>query len=198
MKNLLKFLVFLLYMISIFFVENLVSLLLLFLFNISFIIVLKIQMRTLFKNIRLLLPFVLLTGLLNIVLGDLKIGLLMIIRLLIAYQITYIFSKSMTSVEVAKVIQSLAYPLKILKIDNEKIGIMISISFCVLPILKSEIESKRYALEAKGVEFKVRNYFMIMKPLFISILRRTNEMEKSLMAKGYQEGESCKKITDIA
>ncbi len=88
MKNLLKFLVFLLYMISIFFVENLVSLLLLFLFNISFIIVLKIQMRTLFKNIRLLLPFVLLTGLLNIVLGDLKIGLLMIIRLLIAYQIT--------------------------------------------------------------------------------------------------------------
>lgn len=198
MKNLLKFLVFLLYMISIFFVENLVSLLLLFLFNISFIIVLKIQMRTLFKNIRLLLPFVLLTGLLNIVLGDLKIGLLMIIRLLIAYQITYIFSKSMTSVEVAKVIQSLAYPLKIFKIDNEKIGIMISISFCVLPILKSEIESKRYALEAKGVEFKVRNYFMIMKPLFISILRRTNEMEKSLMAKGYQEGESCKKITDIA
>ncbi len=198
MKNLLKFLVFLLYMISIFFVENLVSLLLLFLFNISFIIVLKIQMRTLFKNIRLLLPFVLLTGLLNIVLGDLKIGLLMIIRLLIAYQITYIFSKSMTSVEVAKVIQSLAYPLKIFKIDNEKIGIMISISFCVLTILKSEIESKRYALEAKGVEFKVRNYFMIMKPLFISILRRTNEMEKSLMAKGYQEGESCKKITDIA
>lgn len=198
MKNLLKFLVFLLYMISIFFVENLVSLLLLFLFNISFIIVLKIQMRTLFKNIRLLLPFVLLTGLLNIVLGDLKIGLLMIIRLLIAYQITYIFSKSMTSVEVAKVIQSLAYPLKIFKIDNEKIGIMISISFCVLPILKSEIECKRYALKAKGVEFKVRNSFMIMKPLFISILRRTNEMEGSLMAKGYQEGESCKKITDIA
>lgn len=187
MKNLLKFIFFLLYLISIFFVENLVGLLLLFLLNIIFIMVLRIQIRMLFKHIRILLPFVLLTGLLNVIFGDLKTGLLMIVRLLLAYQTTYIFSKTMTGVEFAKVIQNLAYPLKIFKIDNEKIGIMVSISFCVLPILKTEIEDKRYALKAKGVDFKLRNCFMIMKPLFISILRRTNEMEKSLMAKGYQD-----------
>lgn len=113
--------------------------------------------------------------------------MLIAVRLLIAYQVTYIFSQSMRAVEIAKVIQNLMYPLKIFKINNENIGIMISISLCVLPILKDEIEQKRFSLKAKGFELKLTNSLIIIKPLFISILRRTNEMEKSLRAKGYQE-----------
>lgn len=93
----------------------------------------------------------------------------------------------MTTLEFVSVIQNMLYPLKIFKINPENIGMMMRIAFCVLPILKTEIEQKRYALKAKGMEPKLSNITIMIKPLLISILRRTNEMEKSLEAKGYEE-----------
>ena len=109
------------------------------------------------------------------------------IRLVLAYQVTYLFSKSMTTFEFADVIQNLMYPLKLFKIDPEKIGMIIRIAFCVMPILKNELQQKRYALKAKGEELKLSNIIIVMKPFLISILRRTSEMEKSLKAKAYEE-----------
>lgn len=93
----------------------------------------------------------------------------------------------MTILEFVSVIQNMLYPLKIFKINPENIGMMMRIAFCVLPILKTEIEQKHYALKAKGMEPKLSNITIMIKPLLISILRRTNEMEKSLKAKGYEE-----------
>ncbi len=93
----------------------------------------------------------------------------------------------MTTLEFVSVIQNMLCPLKIFKINPENIGMMMRIAFCVLPILKTEIEQKRYALKAKGMEPKLSNITIMLKPLLISILRRTNEMEKSLKAKGYEE-----------
>ena len=84
----------------------------------------------------------------------------------------------MTTLEFVSVIQNMLYPLKIFKINPENIGMMMRIAFCVLPILKTEIEQKRYALKAKGMEPKLSNITIMIKPLLISILRRTNEMEK--------------------
>lgn len=133
--------------------------------------------------LEILVPFVLFTVILNIFLGSLKLGILMAIRLLVAYQVTFIFSNLMTSMELAKVIQNFAFPLRIFKVNPEKIGLIVSISFCVIPILKNEVEQKKYALEAKGAS----NLLLAIEPIFISILRRTNEMEKALRAKAYEE-----------
>lgn len=183
MKNSLKFTFFMVYSIVIFFVENLALLLGLFLCNFLAIAVFKISLGKFMHHLKMLLPFAVFTALLNIIFGDLTLGILMAVRLLIAYQVTYIFSKTMTNLELASVIQNFAYPLRIFKINPEKIGLMVSIAFCVLPILKSEIEQKKYAVRAKGAS----NIFVMIEPIFISILRRTNEMEKALTAKGYEE-----------
>ena len=187
MKNILKFSFFLMYLIVIFWIKNWGIFLLLFLFNYGWMKISNIFIKNFLKNLRFLLPFVLFTGLLNSIFDDLKTGILMMIRLLLAYQITYIFSKSMTTLEFAKVIENLMFPFKIFKIDTENIGLMIQISLCVIPILKSEIEQKKYALKAKGLQLKWNNMLIIMRPLLISILRRTNEMEKSLKARAYEE-----------
>lgn len=187
MKNILKFALFLTYLIVIFWIKNWGIFLLLFLFNYGWMKISSISIKSFFKNLRFLLPFVFFTGLLNSILENLETGGLMMIRILLAYVATYSFSKSMTTVEFAKVIENLMVPLRIFNINHKNIGIMISISLCVIPILKSELEQKRYALKAKGLQLKWNNMLMIIKPLLISILRRTNEMEKSLRARGYEE-----------
>lgn len=187
MKNLLKFIFFLVYLIGIFSVVDFRILVLLGLLNFVLCKILKISNRDFIKTLKFVLPFVCFTAILNCILANIEIGILMAIRLLLAYQVTYIFSKQMTALEFAKVIQDLMYALKIFKINPEEIGIIISISLCVLPILRSEIEQKKDALKAKGFDAKIKSLWIALKPAMISILRRTSEMEKTLKAKGFEE-----------
>ena len=64
---------------------------------------------------------------------------------------------------------------------------MISISICMIPILKEEIISIIKAIKSKGGKIDIRYLFIIMKPLLISIFKKTNQIEKTLIAKGYKE-----------
>ena len=183
MKNNLKFVFFMVYLIAIFFVEKGILLAVLFWMNFLGMALLKISLKKFGHYLKILMPFVLFTVILNIFLGSLNLGILMAVRLLMAYQVTFIFSNLMTSMELANVIQNLAFSLRIFKVNPEKIGLIVSISFCVIPILKNEVEQKKYALKAKGAS----NLLLTIEPIFISILRRTNEMEKALTAKAYEE-----------
>lgn len=187
MKNSLKFVFFLVYLLAIFWIEDLKLLIMLFGSHFLLMMVWKIGIRRFVQHLKIGLPFVLFTAGLNSILSDLRSGILMGVRLMMAYQITYIFSNKMTNATIASSIQSLFKPFKIFGICPENIGLTIEIALCVLPILKSEVEQKKYAMKAKGVQVTFRSGFIFMKPLFLSILRRTNEMEKSLRAKGYEE-----------
>ena len=64
---------------------------------------------------------------------------------------------------------------------------MVGIAISMIPILKDEIEQKNYSLKSKGYKFKSDGLTVMLKPIFISILKRTGEMEKSLLVKGYEE-----------
>lgn len=187
MKEVIKFLGFIAYLILLFWIEDVFLLVGLFFLNVVGFVILKIEIKNFLKHMRILLPFVLFTMLLNSIFSGLHVGALIGFRLILAYHMTYLFSKKMTSTQIASTIKKLIVPLKIFHINPENIEIMIRISFCVMPILKSEIEQKQYALKAKGAQIKLKYMLLIIKPLFISILRRTKEMEKSLIAKAYEE-----------
>lgn len=187
MKNVLKFVLFLVYVIGIFFIDDLKILILLGILNFAFMKMTDILIKNFLETLKFVLPFFVFTAILNAILANLKTGVIIGIRLLLVYQITNLFSKQMTQSEFAKVIEKILYPLKIFKINPEEIGMIISISLCVLPILKSEIEQKKDALKAKGADAKIKSLWIALKPAMISILRRTSEMEKTLKAKGFEE-----------
>ena len=42
-------------------------------------------------------------------------------------------------------------------------------------------------IKSKGYKFKSDGLTVILKPIFISILKKTGEMEKNLLVKGYEE-----------
>jgi energy-coupling factor transport system permease protein len=91
--------------------------------------------------------------------------------------------------EFAKVIEDIFYPLKIFKVEPKNIGIIISIALAFIPILKKELEDLKYLLKIKG--FKVtffnilKNISLVSKPFFVSILRKVNDLENTLLIKGY-------------
>ena len=109
------------------------------------------------------------------------------VRIMICYHTTYLFSQTMTILQVADTIQKISMPLKLLKVNTKNIGIMISISICMLPILKKEMETLMQTMKAKGEQVKINNMAILMKPMLISILKKTGQIEKTLLAKAYEE-----------
>ncbi len=190
MKNVIKFILFLIYTISIFFIKNYILLSLIFIINISLMIISKINISKVVNNLIKIMPFILFTIIINIIFVDLKFAILVGARLILVCNISYIFSKTMSSTEFGEVIEKILFPLKIFKVNPKEIGIIITIALSFMPILKDELLQIKNSLKAKGMKMTninlIKNANLIFKPFFVSVLQRINEVEMSLRAKGYE------------
>ena len=187
MKILFKFFIFFAYLAFIFIIKNYYLLVALILLNMLILVNLKLNIKEFFKVIIFLIPFLMLSFICNLIWSNLENSFLILIRLILAYMVTYIFSNLTPVADIVQFVETVTKPLSIFNLNNKKAGLIVGIGISMIPILKDEIEQKRYALKSKGYTFKFNNLNIIFKPLFISILKRTGEIEKSLISKGYQE-----------
>lgn len=191
MKNLIKFILFLIYTIGIFFINNYIALGIIAIFNIILMLLIKINIKNAGNNILKLLPFILFTIIVNILFADLEFGLLIGVRLTLVCNLSYIFSKTITYLEFGGIVEKLVYPFKIFGINPKEIGLVTTIAISFVPIMKSEILQLKNVLKIKGIKptnFNlIKNLNLIFKPFFISVLQRLNEVEMSLKSKGWQE-----------
>lgn len=190
LKNVVKFILFLIYTISIFFIKNYILLTLILFINISLMIISKININKAIKSLIKLMPFILFTVVINIIFVDLKFAILIGVRLILVCNISYVFSKTISYTEFGEVIEKLLFPLKIFKVNPKEIGIIITIALSFMPILKDELLQIKNSLKAKGMNMTninlIKNANLIFKPFFVSVLQRINEVEMSLRAKGYE------------
>ena len=190
MKNILKFILFLIYVIGIFFVNNYYILGAIIVINILLLLITKINIKKATINILKLLPFILFTSLINLLLVNLESAILISIRLIIVCNISYIFSKTITYLEFSEMIEKIFYPLKIFKINPKDISLIVTIALSFMPILKDELFQIKNVLKVKGIKLTkinlIKNMNLIFKPFFVSVLQRINEIEMSLKEKGYQ------------
>ena len=191
MRNLIRFILFLIYSVGVFFIEDYIILVLIVMFNIVLMVITNINLKDAFNNTIKLLPFILFTIAINTIFSDLKFSILIGIRLILIRNLTYIFSKNISYMEFAGVIEKMVYPLKIFGINPEEIGLIVIIALSFIPIIKSEFEQIRNVLKVKGIKPTtinlLKNLGLIFKPFLISVMQRLNEIEMSLKAKGYQE-----------
>ena len=186
MKNVLKFVAFLVYTIIIFQIRNFKILGALFVINSLFALILKIQLKNIWYAFKIFLPFILFTVIVNIIFSSLQEGILIGVRILICYYTTYIYAKTVSISEIADTIEKFFYPLKIFKIDTKQIRMIVSIALCMIPVLKNEMITLKNTMKSRGQNWNVRNSIILLKPMMISILRKTNEMEKTLISRGIQ------------
>lgn len=188
--NIIKFIFFLLYIISIFFIKNNIALIGALIINIILILIYKINLKKLLNSLSKISIFVLITALINVFVVDINYAILIGIKLILVCSITYIFSTTLSYMEFATVIEILSYPLKLIGVNPKDIGLLITIALSFIPILKEELSRIKYVLLVKGFKINtiniLKNTNIIFKPLFVSIMERINEIEYSLKAKGYE------------
>ena len=187
MKNLIKLILFIAYLISIFYIHNFTILLIILTFNFILMLALKLHITAFLRQLLLLTPFLILTTVINSFTSNIEYGFFILLRLVVAYCITFIFVNKVTINQITNAIEKLLFPLKLFKIDITKISLIISISISILPSLLDEINQKLESLKAKGFKINIFNMIVILRPLFVSILLRTNEFEDALIAKGFEE-----------
>lgn len=187
MKNSIVFLSFILYATFIFFINSNTLLLVVLLLNALAMIGFRISIRGAIRNLSKILPFVLFTVVINWILSGYEYAVLIGIKLLLVCNITYTYSKTTTVRGIANTIKILCTPLQWFKINPEEIELLVCISLSMLPILKREYLQLKEACYAKGMDINIKNMKIILTKLMISIMKRVNEIEESIIEKGYGE-----------
>lgn len=187
MKNVFKLLLFIIYIVVIFSIKNYEIIAIYILINFIISKIVNVEFLGFLENIKTIMILVIFTTIVNMIFGSFKDGIILGTRILIAYNITYIFSNIFNILEISQTIEIMLKPLYIFKINVKNISLIISIALCMIPILKDELEQTKDSLKSKGYKFKLNNLNLYIKPVIISILKRTDELEKTLIVKGYQE-----------
>ncbi|MBE5820074.1 MAG: hypothetical protein E7310_04615 [Clostridiales bacterium] len=187
MKNLLKFLLFIIYTLVIFLTSKWEILLLELIINILVMLIVRVSVKGALKNLLNVSVFIVITAIANIFIVHFEYAFLIGARLVLVCNITYSFSKVLSYFEFAKVIEKLFTPLKLFKVNPEDISLIICIAIAFLPILKDEFIQLKRVIKVKGYTLKISNCGIILKPFFISLFERINEVSYSLKAKAYAE-----------
>ncbi len=193
MKNVIKFLLFLIYATIIFLIPNNLLLICPFIINLLAFVILKVATKTklqkiakkAIKNLLKFFPFIFLTFIINCLLDTYINATWMALKLLLVCNITFIYSQTTTFAEVAKTVRIICTPLKLFKINPEEIEVLVAIGLSMIPILKKELIEVKEACKAKNIKFSLSNIKIILSKSLTSFLKRVNEIDEALVEKGY-------------
>lgn len=153
--------------------------------NLFVIFLLRVDIKKVIKSTLNIFPFIVFTFLINCLLDDYINAIYIAIKLIVVCNITIIYSKTISVGELAKTIEVLCTPLKIFKVNIEEIGLLVSISLSMIPILKKELYELKDACKAKNISFNIKNSKYVFSKFFLSLITRVNQIEESLISKGY-------------
>lgn len=95
-------------------------------------------------------------------------------------------------------------PLKLLKVPVHEIAMMMSIALRFIPILTEELEKIMKAQAARGADFnrgtlkeKIKSLVPIIVPLFVSAIRRSNDLAMAMEARCYHGGQGRTKMKPL-
>lgn len=187
MKNLIQFIIFLIYITTIFLVHSKLIILVFAIINLILMLLFKIDVLKLIKSIKSFLVVVLVTSVVNMLMINFGYGLNIGIKLLLVCHVTCMFSQKVTYMGLAEAIEKLCTPIKLVGLNPKDVSLLVCIALSFIPILKDEIYQIKNSLKSKGFKLNLINIKLIFKPFFISLLKRVNDIELSLKSKAYQE-----------
>jgi len=185
MKNLIVFLVFLIYTTAIFFIPNTPYLFIFLFINLFITFLLRVNIKKLLMYILKIFPFILFTFVINCILDNYINATWIGFKLIFVCHITYLYSRTIGVAQFADTIKLLCSPLKLFKINTDEIKVLICISLSMIPVLKAEFLELKDSCNAKGIQFTLKNSKIILYKFFISLLGRVNQIDESLNEKGY-------------
>ena len=208
-------LIFLIYIIVLIFVtHNILSLLFVMLLSLAVMILSKVPFKLYFKNIKVIIPIIIFTAILNIFYsnsGDLLLqiwqikiysgGLLrasyMAVRVTLLILISSVLTYTTTPNDLTDAIERLLKPLKFIGLGNavHTMSMMMTIALRFIPTLIEETDKIINAQKARGADLesgglvkKVKALLPILIPLLISAVRRAYELAEAMECRCYNGG----------
>ena len=217
-----KLLAIFLFILLIFWANNLVTNLLLFVFVFSLVLLSKVPLKFFLKGIQSMVFIIAFTTLFQLFLtsGGATIFQFTFIRITEAglSQAGIIFSRfiliiffstlltlTTTPLSLSYAVESLLKPLKVFKVPSHEIGLMLSMSLRFVPTLMDDTTRIMNAQRARGVDFgegklgqKVKSIIPILIPLFASSFKRADALAIAMEARGYNGGEGRTRFRRLA
>lgn len=209
-----------LYIISLFLVDNVWGYLLAALFLASIIKLSNVPFKFMMKGMKAIIFLLLITVIFNLFLtpGEVILSFLMIsitkegvfiaskmaVRLIMLIIGSSIMTLTTTPNNLTDGLEDLLKPLKKIKVPVHEISMMMSIALRFIPILTEETDKIMKAQIARGADFesgnlmkKVKSLIPLLVPLFISAFRRANDLAMAMEARCYRGGEGRTKMKPL-
>ncbi|MBR4530665.1 MAG: energy-coupling factor transporter transmembrane protein EcfT [Lachnospiraceae bacterium] len=207
-----KLVVTLLFIISLFVVDNIPGYALAFLFLAFWCGLSRVPLRFMLRGMRTIFFLLLMTVVFNLFLTPgtplvsfwkltitregLRIALLMAVRLVFLIVGSSVMTFTTTPNHLTDALEALMRPLKRLGAPVHEIAMMMSIALRFIPILMEETDKIMKAQMARGADFesgglirRARSLVPLLVPLFISAFRRANDLALAMEARCYHGGE---------
>ncbi len=215
-----KLLATIVFIISLFLVENAGGYAVAALFLCAVIKLSKVPFRFMVKGMKAILFLLLITVFFNLFLtpGEalisfwkititkegVSVSVMMAIRLTFLIIGSSVMTLTTTPNNLTDGMESLLKPLKVIKVPVHEVSMMMSIALRFIPILLEETDKIMKAQIARGADFesgnlikKVKSLVPLLVPLFISAFRRANDLAMAMEARCYRGGENRTKMKPL-
>ena len=208
-----KIVITLIYILMLFTGSNVVCLAVGAVYTLVAIYLSRIPLKMFWKSVKPLLPFLLITALLNILLvdsgdvvfkwkflkittGGINISVFMIIRIVLLIMGSSLLTYTTSPITLTDAIERLLSPLKLLRFPVHELAMMMSIALRFVPTLIEETDKIMSAQKARGADFdtgglakRAKALLPILVPLFVSAFRRADELATAMECRCYHGGE---------
>ena len=181
----------------------------------------KIPFKMFAKSIKPLLPFLLVTAVINLFLvdsgelyfkwkfikiteGGVNISVFMVIRIILLITGSSLLTYTTSPITLTDATERLLSPLKKLKFPVHELAMMMSIALRFIPTLIEETDKIISAQKARGAEIdtgsfttRAKNMVAVLVPLFISSFRRADELATAMECRCYNGGEGRTRLRQL-
>lgn len=215
-----KFVGTVIYIVSVFWVNNYIGYLIAIAALLAFVAISKVPIKFIVRGLKSIVVLMIFAGLFNLFLvqGEvvwswwifsitkegIETAIKMVLRLALLIIGSSILTLTTTPTSLTDGLESLFKPLNVIKIPVHEIAMMMTIALRFIPILTEEMDKIMKAQMARGVDFeakglikKAKNMIPLLVPLFISAFRRANDLAMAMEARCYRGGKGRTKMKPL-
>lgn len=209
------------YVIIVFFANNVLSYSILTAFAALTILLTKIPMRFILKGLTPIWFLIIFTFVLHVFVnntgtvyfevfnfqfftGGLVQGFAISMRFFLLILVTSLLTLTTTPMEITDALEVMLHPLKKVKFPIHELALMMSISLRFIPTLMQETDKISKAQASRGVDFRtgpfkqrIKAIVPLLIPLFVSAFKRAEELAMAMEARGYNGGEGRSKLREL-
>lgn len=184
------FIIFLIaYSLCVFLIPNFWFLIACTVFNFLLILIFGISPKKLLRNVLDILPFLIIVFVFNLIFDSVVSSLIVVWKIFIVTNFCYVFSQIISPSKMAMGMAGLFFPLKLFKVNTDKLGIMIVVALNFIPIIREKTRMMKKTLKARNVKLTPKNLVktlgFMFSIFFVELFKMSNEIEKTLIARNY-------------